>query len=150
MFVSEPRWTPKNQGNLGEGSAIAWFTQQGAIVWRSVFEHPDVDLIAEFDYRLERVQVKTSSCWIRDRWSVAVCTRGGNQSWNGIVKRLDATRCDSLFIHVGDGRRWYMPVEASEGRTSLQVGGPKYSQYEISRGEPLPSRPSRSRKAGHR
>jgi hypothetical protein len=141
MFVSEPRWTPKRQGNLGEASAIAWFTQVGAIVWRSVFEHPDVDLIAEFDGQLVRVQVKTCTRWYNGRWNVAVCTRGGNQSWSGLVKKLDEARCDSLFVHVGDGRRWYMPIAAAEGRTSVHLGGPKYAEYEITRSWPLPGRP---------
>jgi hypothetical protein len=41
---------------------------------------------------------------------VAICTRGGNQSWNGITKRLDPTRIDCLFVIVGDGRRWSIPM----------------------------------------
>ena len=43
--------------------------------------------------------------------SVTVCTRGGNQSWSGLVKRLDPTSCDYLFVLVGDGRRWFIPAE---------------------------------------
>jgi hypothetical protein len=32
-----------------------------------------------------RVQVKTSTDYRLGRWEVTVCTRGGNQSWSGMV-----------------------------------------------------------------
>jgi hypothetical protein len=57
-----------------------------------------------------------------------VVTRGGNQSWNRIVKLLDPSRCDHLFVLVGDGRRWFIPAERMEGGTALQLGGPKYAE----------------------
>ena len=108
-------WTPRRQGNAGEFSAMEWLVHAGAIVAKPLFEHPDYDLIADFGDRIHRVQVKTSTHWAHNRFVVALCTRGGNQSWNGIVKRLDATRCDTVFIHVGDGRRWYIPATALGG-----------------------------------
>jgi hypothetical protein len=85
------------------------------------------------------VQVKTSVAWHKHRFVVSLCTRGGNQSWNRVIKRLDATRCDSLFVHVGDGRRWYMPVAALGGGSGIVLGGPKYAEYEIDLGQPLPA-----------
>ena len=71
-----------------------------------------------------------------------LATRGGNQSWSGLVKRLDDTRCDALFVHVGDGRRWYIPATALGGNTHIVLGGPKYAEYEVESGTPLPSRSS--------
>jgi hypothetical protein len=84
--------------------------------------------------------VKTSTCWCRDRYVVALCARGGNQSWNGIIKKLDATRCDYLFVHVGDGRRWFIPASELGGGSALALGGPKYAEFEVAPGEPLQSR----------
>ena len=98
---------------------------------------PDYDLLADFGDRIVRVQVKTSVCWHNNRFVVALCTRGGNQSWNGVIKRLDATRCDRLFVHVGDGRRWYIPAAELGGGSSIVLGGPKYAEYEVEPGEPL-------------
>jgi hypothetical protein len=140
----EMRWTPKNQGNLGELSAMEWLTYAGAIVYKPVFEHPHCDLVADFGDRLVRVQVKTCTRWRGDRWEVTLCTRGGNRSWSGLVKVLDPTRCDSLFVHVGDGRRWYIPAPAVGGGSKLVLGGPKYSRYEIEPGSTLPSRRSQA------
>jgi hypothetical protein len=87
-----------------------------------------------------RVQVKTSTCWRNGRFEVTVATRGGNQSWNGVVKTLDAMRCDYVFVHVGDGRRWFIPAEALGGGTGILIGGPKYADYEVEPGSPLQSR----------
>jgi hypothetical protein len=118
-----------------------WLTRAGARVSLPLFNNPDYDVIADFDGQLLRVQVKTSTCWHKGRFVVALCTRGGNQSWNGIVKRLDSSRCDAVFIHVGDGRRWYIPVDQLGGSTGISLGGPKYSEFEIEPGELLLARP---------
>jgi PD-(D/E)XK endonuclease len=112
-------WTPRRQGDLGEVSAMQWLVSAGAIVSVPLFANPDYDLVADFDGRLVRVQVKTSTCWRNGRYEVTLATRGGNQSWSGLVKRLDASRCDGLFVHVGDGRRWYIPAEAIGGACGL-------------------------------
>ena len=45
-----------------------------------------------------RVQVKTSIVLHNGRWGVALCTRGGNQSWSGLVKTLDPSQYDYLFV----------------------------------------------------
>jgi hypothetical protein len=120
---------------------MEWLVETGAAVYTPLVGNPDVDLVAILDDRVVPVQVKTSTCRFRDRWAVALCTRGGNQSWSGIVKHLDASRCDALFVHVGDGRRWYLPMAVVEGTSGLTLGGPKYSEYEIDPGRPLPARP---------
>jgi hypothetical protein len=127
----------QEQGDFGELSAATWFVAQGAHIALPFGHSPDWDLIAEFPNRLIRVQVKTSGCYRKGRWEVAICTRGGNQSWSGVVKRFSSERCDSLFVHVSDGRRWLIPSDCVEGGTGVMLGGPKYEQYEIDRGLPF-------------
>jgi hypothetical protein len=95
------------------------------------------DLIADFDGRLARVQVKTSTCRYKRRWAVTVCTRGGNRSWSGLVKTLDLDRFDYLFVLVADGRQWFIPAHRVEGGSAIHVGGPKYSEFEVDRGDPI-------------
>jgi hypothetical protein len=135
--VEDAQWNPRRQGDIGELSAITWLSGAGALVSLPLFHSPDYDLIADFGGQVARVQVKTSVAWHNGRFVVALCTRGGNQSWNRVIKHLDASRCDSLFAHVGDGRRWYIPAGALEGTSSICLGGQKYSEYEVDRGEPL-------------
>jgi hypothetical protein len=53
------------------------------------------------------------------------------------VKRFDARRCDYLFVLVADGRQWFIPTAALDCRSSLTLGGSKYSEFEIEPGRPL-------------
>jgi hypothetical protein len=101
--------TPREQGDFGELSAMQWLAWQGASVARPVGNNRHWDVMAEFNGRAIRVQVKTSRCVNKDRWAVTLATRGGNQSWNGLTKYLDPSRFDYLFVLVGDGRRWFIP-----------------------------------------
>jgi PD-(D/E)XK nuclease superfamily protein len=136
--MSLRRKHPREQGDLGEASAIEWLTRQGATVWAPLFHSPNADPIAEWaDGSFSRVQVKTSTYWTRERFSVSLKTCGGNQSWTGVVKRFDASRCDFLFVLVEDGRRWLIPAAAVEGTTAIYLGGPKYAEFEVDSALPL-------------
>jgi len=118
---------------------MEWLGSQGYGVCFPIGHSPDYDLIADDGEALLRVQVKTATGYRKGRWEVALCTRGGNRSWNGLVKRFSSTRCDLLFVLVGDGRRWSMPSEVVEAGTRLVLGGPKYAEFEVERGRPLPT-----------
>jgi hypothetical protein len=113
------------------GQRCCGWAVRGAAVFVPVFHSPDFDLIADYGSGLVRVQVKTSCCFRKRRWDLTVCTRGGNQSWNGLVKRLDASRYDYLFALVGDGRRWFIPFAEVGGGCSIRLGGPRYAGFEV-------------------
>src|SRR5436190_23210763 len=116
---------------------MEWLVSKGAKIFIPIVHSPDIDLIAELAGRLHRIEVKTCTHKRGDRWGVVISTRGGNRSWNGVVKYFDQKRCDFLFVHVGDGRRWFIPTTALDCRSGLTLGGPKYSRYEIDPGRPL-------------
>jgi PD-(D/E)XK endonuclease len=130
--------TPREQGDIGELFAMYWLASKGAHVAVPVGCSAHWDLMAELDGRPVRVQVKTSRCFVSGRWDVTLCTRGGNRSWNGLVKHLDASRYDFLFVLVADGRRWFIPSSRVEGRSGLRLGGRKYAEFEVERGDPIP------------
>jgi Holliday junction resolvase-like predicted endonuclease len=130
---------PREQGDLGERAALHWLMGQGARVSIPFGHSPHYDLVTDFDGELLRVQVKTSVCRYKQRWAVTVCTRGGNQSWQGVVKKLDPSRFDYLFVLVADGRQWFIPAPRIEGATAIHLGGPKYSEFEVQRGDPIPA-----------
>lgn len=130
--------TPRRQGDLGELSAIEWLSWRGACVFTPVGHSPDVDLIADFGKGPLRIEVKTSRHQASTgNWSVMIATMGGNQSWTGVVKRFDRDRCDFVFVHVGDGRRWFIPTHAIECERHITLGGIKYSEFEIEPGRSL-------------
>jgi hypothetical protein len=120
---------PRRQGDLGEAAAIEWLTRTGANVLVPLFHSADYDLVGDYGDRLVRVQVKTSTHVVNSRFRVQLCTRGGNQSWSGLVKRLEASRYDWLFVLVEGGDRWCIPAAAVEGTTAILLGGPKYAPF---------------------
>jgi hypothetical protein len=139
---------PRLQGDFGELSAIIWLTWAGADVSRPLFHSPYYDLIADFDGRLLRVEVKTSSCLINNRFQLQLITNGGNQSWTGKVKHIDDSRCDYVFAHVGDGRRWFIPAPRICAQRVIHLGGPKFAEFEIEPGEPIPNQAERRAMGG--
>jgi PD-(D/E)XK endonuclease len=122
---------PRRQGDIGEMSAADWLTRNGFGVWIPLGHSPDVDLIAERDGRYLRVQVKTASYFRNGRFAVCLVTKGGNQSWSGRVKTLEASRYDFLFVLVADGRKWFIPADEVGGKSGLLLGGPKYARFEV-------------------
>jgi hypothetical protein len=133
------RISPREQGDIGERSAAVWLLSVARARVFIPFGHsPDTDLVAEMDGRLVRVQVKTSTVRIKNgRYQVSVATKGGNQSWSGLVKRFSSSRCEYLFVLVADGRRWFIPSDAVDGGTQIVVGGPKYAAFEVERGRSI-------------
>ena len=129
---------PRLQGDWGELSALLWLTGQGAVVSRPIGHCPDYDVLADFAGSILRVEVKTGRRRTpHGRWEIAICTRGGNQSWSGMTKRFDTARCDYVFVLVGDGRQWFIPATAIDATTAVRLGGPKYAEFEVERGLPI-------------
>jgi hypothetical protein len=123
---------------------MTWLTEKGASVFKPVFHSPDIDLVAELGGRLMSIEVKTATHRRRDSWCVSLSTKGGNQSWSGVVKYFDPGRCDFLFVHVGDGRRWFIPTCDLGGRSNIHLGGVKYAEFEIERAWVLQEAPIES------
>jgi PD-(D/E)XK endonuclease len=132
----------RRQGDIGEASAIEWLTRGGALVALPVGHSPDFDLVAQIGEHLLRIQVKTSTQELHTpnehlRFPVSLVTCGGNQSWNGVAKLFDPAKVDYLFALTSAGRRWFIPARDLEGKRAVQLGGPKYSEYEIERTAPI-------------
>jgi hypothetical protein len=54
-----------------------------------------------------------------------------------VAKRFDPSRFDVLFALVADGRRWLIPASQIEAETTISLGGPKYSAFEIDSTTPI-------------
>jgi hypothetical protein len=130
--------TPREQGDFGERAALSWLITQGAQVSIPFGHSPHYDLIADLNGQLLRVQVKSSACRQQRRWVVTLCTRGGNQSWSGLVKKLELDRLDFLFVLAADGRQWFIPADRVGGGRAILLGGPKYAEFEVEPGDPIP------------
>lgn len=118
---------------------MRWLTSVGADVWVPLGHSRDIDVIAVFGDRLCRIQVKSSGCREpKGGYAVALATSGGNQSWSGAVRFFDRSRCDFLFVWLVDGRRWFIPSAAVDGRRSIRLGKSKYAEFEIGDSDGVP------------
>lgn len=124
----------RQQGDLGEASAIEWFTSKGALVLVPFGHSPDYDLVAAIGNRVKTTTQQARTANGHPRFPVSLTTCGGNQSWNGVVKTVDPETIDYLFAHTGSGRRWLIPSTDIEGKRSVRLGGPRYAQFEIEPG----------------
>jgi PD-(D/E)XK endonuclease len=132
----------RRQGILASSQQLEWLASKGALVWIPLGHSPNADLIAEFNGSLLRVQVKTSTYRVSTptghmRWAVSISTNGGNRSWTGLTKKFDPAEVDHLFVLVGDGRRWFIPAAVVEGSRRVSLGGNKYSEFEVERGQSI-------------
>jgi bifunctional DNA-binding transcriptional regulator/antitoxin component of YhaV-PrlF toxin-antitoxin module len=64
-------------------------------------------------------------------------TNGGNQSWTGVAKVFDPSKIDYLFALTSVGRRWFIPAADLDGKRAVQLGGTKYSEFEIDSTDPI-------------
>ncbi len=92
--------------------------------------------MADMDGWPLRIQVKTSRRRTKSGYEVALATRGGNQSWSGVAKLFDSSRCDYLFVVVADGRRWLIPTVEIAAKRGIVIGGRKWRRFEIEPGMP--------------
>lgn len=121
----------KDQGNIGEAAAILHFTKIGARVSKPLFENTSYDLIIDHDSTLRRVQVKSTSYLSKyGIYQVELRTKGGNTSWNGVVKLADSTGCDLLFVHCDNGDEYLIPVESFDGQGRISLGE-KYKEFRL-------------------
>ena len=74
------------------------------------------------------------SGWSR-RADTSTCRLATARMWTSQYFVPD--RCDFLFGHVGDGRRWFIPTAALDATSGITLGGPKYSEFEVDPGRSL-------------
>ena len=129
---------PRGQGERGEQLAAPWFESHGVTVFVPFLHNPrDFDFIVEWGDGVHRIQVKTSTQFRKGRWDVAVCTTRRQPQLERTRQRLDPTRYEYLFVVVGDGRQWLIPLAEVTAELGSGSGGPKYGEYEIEPGQPL-------------
>ena len=102
----------KEQGNIGIGRAIAYFTTNKYTVSIPLNDSQDYDLIVDNGNGLKRVQVKTTRFKNHSgAYQAALRTCGGNQSWDKVVKFFDNTIVELLFILCENNDEYLIPTK---------------------------------------
>ena len=122
----------KQQGNIGLGSAIQYFTENFYNVSLPLNDSQDYDLIIEDrDGTLKKVQVKT--CYHKSKYGtyhVNLRVLGGNARQYYVHKNCVDTIYDLLYILCDNGDRYLIPKENINNLNTICVGK-KYLEYKI-------------------
>ena len=123
----------KQQGNIGLGTAIQYFTQNLYSVSLPLNDSQDYDLIVEDrDGTLKKVQVKTSTQKSKyETYAINLRVLGGNSKQNYIHKKANEVIYDWLFILCENGDRYLIPKETIKDIKSTITVGKEYLEYKI-------------------
>ena len=123
----------KQQGNIGLGSAIQYFTENFYTVSLPLNDSQDYDLIIEDrDGTLKKVQVKTSAQKTsHDTYQVNLRVSGGNAKQNYIRKQGNEIIYDLLFILCDNGDRYLIPKEIIKNLVNCITVGKLYTEYKL-------------------
>lgn len=113
----------RQQGNVGLGAAIAYFTSTGAPVFIALAETQRFDLVVQLDGSLVRVEVKTASRKSRNGvLQVKLNTCGGNRTGPVRSTPFDPKDSDLLFVKSLDGPCWLIPTAEISAVYELSLG----------------------------
>lgn len=98
----------KQQGNVGLGAAIAYFTSIGITVAIPLNDSQDYDLIIERDGKLLKVSVKTTSEKAPSGHYIAKINRRGGT--NRQSKPFNKNSSDLLFILTASHEKYCIPT----------------------------------------
>jgi hypothetical protein len=111
--------------------ATAWFQARDYRVAIPVEPAP-YDLVVESDDGLVRIQVKSTTRTDFGRWIVGVTRREYDPAASSgrRARRYSPGEIDFFFIVTGDGAKYLIPLEVSNGATTLTLDG-KYAAFRV-------------------
>lgn len=123
----------KQQGNIGLGTAIQYFTQNLYNVSLPLNDSQDYDLIVEDkDGTLKKVQVKTSTQKSKyETYTINLRVLGGNSKQNYVHKKANEVIYDWLFILCDNGDRYLIPKENIKNVKSTITVGKLYQEFKL-------------------
>lgn len=123
----------KQQGNIGLGSAIQYFTQNLYLVSLPLNDSQDYDLVVEDrDGTLKKVQVKTSTQKSEyGTYTINLRVLGGNSKQNYVHKKANEIIYDWLFILCDNGDRYLIPKKIIKDLKSGITVGKLYQEFKL-------------------
>lgn len=118
------------QGNIGLGRAIAYFTSIGIPTSIPLNDTQKYDLVVDFDGVLKKVSVKTTSFLSKSKWYSVLLKKCGGSSGNAKIKPFDNKTCDLLFVLTMDDTMYLIPSNEIYATTSLVLND-RFDKYQI-------------------
>lgn len=121
----------KQQGNVGIGLAIAYFTKIGMTVSIPLNDSQDYDLVVEDNKELLRVQVKTTK-FKKSQKSYTVCLKSSGGTCGKVYKTVAQSNCDVLFVICEDGSMYSFPKSFIKDTKDSLTLGDKVENFKVS------------------
>lgn len=103
----------------GIALAIAYYAMQDYEVYQPIIDSSRFDLVVYDGNGFLRVEVKTTT---QQSGDVGLRTLGGNQSWNGVVRKISMDDCDRVFcVNLNTGVQREFTAAELEGRSTIRV-----------------------------
>lgn len=117
--------TTKQLGNIGEAKALAKFVELQIPVYIPFGDNEKSDLIADFNGKLNKVQVKTSEEWIdSEKFVISLVSstmhRNSGEKHKYTHEEIDYFACYNLQSNV----LFLLPIEVVEGQTMITIRHP--------------------------
>lgn len=123
----------KRLGNIGEAKTLAKFVELEVPVFQPFGDVEKCDLVADFNGKLNRIQVKTSEKF-EDSYFVVSLNSSTIRHQKDYKHTYSSEEIDYFSIYnLESDTLLLVPIERLEGRTSLKVNipfVPSHNQYE--------------------
>lgn len=123
----------KRVGNIGEAITLAKFVELGVPVYIPFGDNESADLIAEFNGKLNKIQVKTSYKMKKDSFIIGLRSKTIRNGRN-YVKKYGCNDIDYFSIYNVESKiLMLIPIEKLQNRNAIKVNVPFkgiHNQYE--------------------
>lgn len=111
--------TTKQLGNIGEAKALAQFVQMQVPVYPAFGDNERSDMIADFNGKLQRIQVKTSEKCEDGKITISLVSSTIHRK-NGVKHKYTKDEVDYFALYNLDTDILILvPIEELEGRASI-------------------------------
>lgn len=127
--------TTKQLGNIGEAKALAKFAELQIPVYIPFGDNEKADLIAEFNGKLNKIQVKTSEEWINSEKFIVDLTSSTAHRKNGVKHKYDHNEIDFFACYnLESDVLLLLPINLVEKKTTITV---RYPYKDVQRNQYL-------------
>lgn len=117
--------TTKQLGNIGEAKTLSKFVELKIPVYISFGDNEKADLIAEFNGKLNKIQVKTSEKWIDSEKFIIDLTSSTTSNGDKIKHRYNNSEIDYFACYnLESNVLILLPIELVDNYTAITVRYP--------------------------
>lgn len=118
-----------HQGNLGLGTAIAYYTAQCIPISIPLNDTQGYDLVID-DGLLKRVQIKTTKSQSKFGDYIVQLRNTGGSSGKSVIRPFDNKSCDILFVVTRSGDKYQIPSLEIKSKATITLNR-EYDKYKL-------------------